>query len=274
MCTVIFSSSVVDVCIYFLRQVFGLVLQVVSELGYTMGMTKNKTINDKFELVGELLYGLARLGKDDVNLVILRSDDERLAELSVSELENIMQTINVDASAFSGYQREDQDGYVVYTMMVNKLALRDYLIEAYGKEQKSIAELQKEYLDKQVLYWVSFKTGGEVILNDKYLMTSLQYGGLPYEVFNYLYHNIDKTVTKKQVEKQARMEITQDLSKIMYDMGFKGVLKKTFFKSSKGRMMMRNHLTRGQIKELGVDEASSDELISHMVQEQAFQIVD
>src|SRR3990167_8865908 len=115
-------------------------------------MTDTRNYLDKVEQIGELLYDLAQMRSEGEQIVV-RSDDERLQGLSISEIETIFGEISEDSGAFSGFQRiETVDGAGValtkYVMQIDALALRDYLIETYGKTPtKSVAELQAEYLD-------------------------------------------------------------------------------------------------------------------------------
>lgn len=223
-------------------------------------MEEIKQNNDGLVVLGEAIYNIA-LMVEEGSLITISSDNEDLTSLNIDQINNGFKQIVDNSDAISNFQEKSEETstgrrYFVYSMKIDTLSFRDYLIDLYGnKNGDSIQLLQEKHLDQEVLYWVTFKADGDVILNDKYLMCILQYGGQPYEVFEYIFKHTGHAVTKKQIEKKHSIEITQSFSNIINDIGFNFGLKKIFFKSSRNKIIMRNHVTRGQVKELGVLEA-------------------
>lgn len=213
---------------------------------------------DKFEMVGELLLDLSSQAGEG-SLVVIRSDDERLKGISISEVENIIKVIGEESGSFDGYEKYESgyDNNVAFTklsLMINTLDLRDYLIDLYGvKETKTIPELQQEYEDSKVLYWVDFDKNGQISLNGKYKLGKLQYGSNSYEVFSYFFEQSGKQITKKQIEKARKITITRSMANTFDELGFRGELKKLFFKSSKEKALFRKQVTGKDLKQLKID---------------------
>lgn len=214
---------------------------------------------DKLEMVGELLLDLSSQANEG-NIIVVRSDDERLKGLGISEIENLIIIISEESESFFGYEKHEE-GYddkitlTRFSIIINALTLRDYLIEAYGKNKaKSIPKLQEKYMDKQILYWIDFDKNGFIILNNKYQLSRMEYGSNSYEIFSFLFKNERKDISKEKIEKNKIIEITRSLSKTLDEIGFKKQLKKLFLKSSRKKVMFRNKVTRGEIKELKIDE--------------------
>jgi len=213
---------------------------------------------DKFEMVGELLLDLSSQANEG-DVVEIRSDDERLKGIGISEVENIIKVIGEESGSFDGYEKYESgyDNNVAFTklsLMINALDLRDYLIDLYGvKESKSIPELQQEYEDSKVDYWIDFDKNGQISLNGQYKLGKMQYGSNSYEVFSYLFEHSGKEITKNKIEKDRKITITRSMANTLDELRFRGELKKLFIKSSKGKVLLRKKVTGKELKQLKID---------------------
>lgn len=225
--------------------------------------------NDKLIQIGELLYDIAE-NKNGQTETTIRSDDERLSGLSISEIENLLDLISQESKSFSGYKKiETIDGIrqpiIKFTMLIDDQLLRDYLIKTYGISRENDVELasklQLEEDDNKVCYWISFNDTGKIILNDKYLMARTQAGSNSDSLMAYLYKHPNQICLKTDIQREFRIEkeINRSFSKTTDELGFRGELKKLFFKVSKDKVIFRNLITNKQVRELHID---TDKLIA------------
>lgn len=216
--------------------------------------------NDNFIQVGELLHDLASQKQNRV--IVVRSDDERLKNISISEIENIFGEIAEGSGAFSGYEKiETVNGtgraIIKFSMLIDYECLRDYLIETYGDNSFDIAKvkkLQQEYADKQIVYWLSLTKDETVLLNDKYIVTKPQASSNCNYLMNFLLKNPNRECSKSEIEELNNIEIERSLAKTIDDLKFRGELKRLFFKSSKDRLLLRNPITQEILFKLRINQ--------------------
>jgi len=101
------------------------------------------------------------------------------------------------------------------------------------------------------LYWVDFTFGGEVVLNDKHLISKLNYNSVNDRFFEYVSQYPKKEIKRSELESVIG-KIEKPISKIVYDIGFSGELKKLFFpKVSNNAVYFNSPVTRDDL--LGID---------------------
>lgn len=79
----------------------------------------------------------------------------------------------------------------------------------------------------------------EIWINGQYLIKKPNFDSENGLVFDYLYRNPDKDVTKKELEENLKITINKRLSKIITDLGFTGEIRKAFFTKSSDKSIIR-----------------------------------
>jgi len=101
---------------------------------------------------------------------------------------------------------------------------------------------------------ISFTFGGEVVLNDKYLISKLNYNSVNDRFFEYISQYPKKQIKRGDLE-SAIGKLEKPISKIVYDIGFSGELKKLFFpKVSNNAVYFNNPVTRDALLDIDFDK--------------------
>lgn len=104
------------------------------------------------------------------------------------------------------------------------------------------------------VYTITYTFGSDIVLNNRYLISKLNYSSPNDLFFEYVYQNPKKKLTRSHLE-ALQGQLDRPLSKYVYDIGFKGELKKLFFpKVSNNSIFFNNPVTREDLLKLDIDE--------------------
>ncbi len=97
----------------------------------------------------------------------------------------------------------------------------------------------------------------EIIMNGKYLLARMNLNSSPERIFNYIFNNSGKRITKDMIEDNIKEKVTRHFSKILSDLGFKKEIKKLFFPSiSRDTVQFINPVDREKFVKLRIDRDS------------------
>ena len=97
------------------------------------------------------------------------------------------------------------------------------------------------------VYRISFNFGGEIILNDCYQISKLNYDSANDRFFEYIMRFPKTKISRKQLESSIG-KLNRPISKLVYDCGFSGELKKLFFpKVSNNSVYFNNPVTQDDL---------------------------
>ncbi len=114
------------------------------------------------------------------------------------------------------------------------------------------------------VYTITYTFGSDIILNDRYLISKLNYSSPNDLFFEYVFQHPKEKLTRSHLEAlQGRLD--RPISKFVYDIGFKGELKKLFFpKVSNNSLFFNNPVTREDLLKLDIDENALLEQIKRL----------
>jgi len=124
-------------------------------------------------------------------------------------------------------------------------------------------EIEKVMADT-VKYWVEFKFGGEIIVNDTYILKTLQYGGDNDLFFEYVVKHPRKEITTTEFEVN-NMRVFKEYSKLIFELGFGKELGKIFFpRVSKTSVYFQNNIRKSELHAMAIDYKALTEELSHL----------
>ena len=128
------------------------------------------------------------------------------------------------------------------------------------KDQEIVSPLPSYFLEKGLIkvgynvYTLSYTFIGEILLNDRYVISKLNYSSPNGSFFEYISQHPKKKITREQLENILGV-LDRPISKLVYDMGFSGELKKLFFpKVSNNAVYSNNPVTQDDLLTAKVDE--------------------
>lgn len=129
------------------------------------------------------------------------------------------------------------------------------MLQAAKKLYKQKHDKETENLIKnadEIAYKITFTSKREIVLNDNFLLSKLDFDSENEVVFGVLYANPNKKHTVEQLEKATGRKLTKTLHKIVENLGFTGDLKTLFIDTSKNSIRFRNPITTNELNELGI----------------------
>lgn len=126
--------------------------------------------------------------------------------------------------------------------------------DTYIEENKS--KINPNLEDKsKTLIWISYSDSGrEILLNDIFLLSKPHFNGTNDRVFSYLYKNPNRTVSRDELIKEAKVQIgSKRLHDIIKELGFKKDLGKAFFSITKNSIKFNNPVNKQTLDELGIN---------------------
>lgn len=94
--------------------------------------------------------------------------------------------------------------------------------------------------------------------NNKYYIKRFSYDSPNSLIFKFLQNNQEEPISKENIEEELKIEIKKDLSEVVRDLGFDGILRTIFFNVSKSKITFHSYATIGQVK--GLEE----KIINHI----------
>lgn len=134
-------------------------------------------------------------------------------------------------------------------------------------EEKSILSRKERLVEKELqlqtnkgkpkdaIYKVEFTKNNEIFINE-FLLQKPHFGNENAKVFRYLFENPNRTITRKDLEKQVG-SVGKDFRKIVENLGFTGNYQKVFFQISKNNtILFRNPITSNDLQDLKIARLS------------------
>lgn len=129
------------------------------------------------------------------------------------------------------------------------LSRRERLIE-----QEADLQIKKE-TSKNFQYRVEFTKNNEIFINE-FLLQKPHFGNENAKVFRHLFENPNRTITRKDLEKQVG-SVGKDFRKIVENLGFTGNYQKVFFQISKNNtILFRNPITSNDLQDFKIPRLS------------------
>ncbi len=125
-----------------------------------------------------------------------------------------------------------------------------------GKRSPSVKtqEVPERSLDNQnAVYEVKYSEKARKILVNNFLLAEPDFNRENEIVFTYIYSHPNERISKERIERDTGATLTKTLPKILENLGFIGELRKVFFDVSSEGILFRNHVTRKDLQELGVE---------------------
>ncbi len=109
-----------------------------------------------------------------------------------------------------------------------------------GNHQQSLVRKPVGTKENLPVYEIKYTEAAEIILNN-FLFSKLDYDGENHLVFEYVFRNPNREITREEIEESLRdTDITKPLPKIVDNWGFTGDIRKVFFQVSKQSIKFRN----------------------------------
>jgi hypothetical protein len=193
-------------------------------------------------------------GKNVEESVVLHAGNELIKDINWLEIKNILskldkkKIINVESLPYtpelvrSGVDPGKDKRNRYYRIKLLK-GFDDYLQSYFDETHKN---------ESEVCLWISYPDNiREVLLNDIIIISKPNFNSVNDLVFNYLYNNPNKTITKSALERELNTPITKRLHDIVQELGFKKELGKIFFSVSKTQIAFKNPITKQDLDDLG-----------------------
>jgi|GEM_PF-1192914 len=104
-----------------------------------------------------------------------------------------------------------------------------------------------------IKYKITYRPNREILLNESIRLAKPDFDSENEVVFEFLYKNPNKKITKKDLEKEVNRAIGKSFHKIVENLGFKGDLKRVFFQVSKSSIFFRNPVTKSILEDLEIN---------------------
>ena len=128
------------------------------------------------------------------------------------------------------------------------------------KSGEIVSLLSTYFLEKGLIkvgynvYTLNYTFGGEILLNNTFLISKLNYSSPNGLFFEYIFQHPRKKVSREQLEGVVGV-LDRPISKLVYDIGFSGELKKLFFpKVSNNAVYFNNPVTQDDLLTAKIDE--------------------
>lgn len=126
----------------------------------------------------------------------------------------------------------------------------EYLKNLRNNLQKN--EIKQDIEDNPIMYEIEYSVNGEIIIKGLGVLTKTNADSIPDNFFCYVLENSRRLIKLREIEENIKEDITRSIHKVLNDMGFKGNLKKTFFKVSTSNVYFRNPVYKKEFESLHI----------------------
>lgn len=120
--------------------------------------------------------------------------------------------------------------------------------------KSSQAQPSEEKSTIEEIYRVTYSEQTRKIVINNFLIKQTRSFSENDSIFAYLYKNPNEDKSDEDIKAGTGLKSIKDLNKFIENIGFKGNLRKVFFKVSKSKIRFNNPITKMQLKELGIEE--------------------
>lgn len=206
------------------------------------------TDEQKTDIVVKEIFSLNKRATNDL-LVLRRTPQSLLWNFSRQELKKVLLYLETEdilercsePTTLKKYGINPNDAETTL-IKLNKKKFGPWY-NAYTDNQAPAQEIQ---------YNITFSMNNEIIINNLVLLSQPNFGSENAEVFEYVIERPNKEIKQKEIEKHIGRSIGKDLHKIVENLGFKGDVRKAFFRVSTDTILLRNPVTRAHLAELGI----------------------
>jgi len=135
-----------------------------------------------------------------------------------------------------------------------------FQIKEHDGEKVMDSKLPTYYMEQGLtrvgyhVYKIKYTFGGEIIINDRYQLSKLNYDSANDRFFEYVVQ-FPKSKINRESLVESIGELDRPISKLVYDCGFSGELKKLFFpKVSNNSVYFNNPVTQDDLLAIGIDK--------------------
>ena len=107
-------------------------------------------------------------------------------------------------------------------------------------------------VDNNLKYEIIYTPDREILLDDRYILAKPIFNSENEAVFNCIYENANRKITREEIEKKTGKKLTKTLPDILDKLGFRGDLKKAFFNVSSDAVEFRNPVSQEILEKLGI----------------------
>jgi len=130
-------------------------------------------------------------------------------------------------------------------------------------DDKIDVQVYKDELADEKVLWINYSDATrEVWLNDCYgqikLLSRPQFGGVNDNFFAFLYGNAQHKLTSSDLLNRGVDLNNKSLHKAIGELGFRGKLKRLFFKVSKSTVVFNSSVTRKGLKEANIPDSKEE----------------
>ena len=129
-----------------------------------------------------------------------------------------------------------------------------------NKNNETVSPLPTYFIEKGLIkvgynvYTLKYTFGSEILLNNKFSIAKLNFSSPNDLFFEYISQHPKKKITREQLESVLGL-LDRPISKLVYDIGFSGELKKLFFpKVSNNAVYFNNPVTQDDLLKVEIDE--------------------
>lgn len=237
-----------------IQNIYHLTLDITSELQIhsTPEIAVLQESTKKFELL------------DDFEAVSTSSEKRKRRLDSIDFMESI-DIISIREVRVYGGDRTDNDEVNIRVNVVKfeefKKEIEKIYLARLNKKQSQITPketpseatklLARTNIEKPI-YQITFPMSNEVLLNDLVVLAKPNLNSENGNIFSYLMDHPKRTIPKKEIEDHIGQTIGKDFHKVVENLGFKGDVKKTFFKIANDAILFRNPITKSDFAELNI----------------------
>lgn len=172
---------------------------------------------------------------DDNNLITTRNYKNQVYMVSISPYPQFEGLRQVQQSIFNLLDDSGVSLYKFKQDAVIQSPIPTYFIE------KGLVKVG------YTVYTLSYTFGSEIILNQNYQISKLNYSSPNDLFFEYIYQHPKQKISREQLERVIG-QLDRPISKLVYDIGFKSELKKLFFpKVSNNSVYFNNPVTQDDL---------------------------
>jgi hypothetical protein len=149
-------------------------------------------------------------------------------------------------------------GYYIHLDVDTFFDFKKHMDSVYKNRFAQIEQKKSPTLDQPPIpvgiatYRITFTMANEIVLNDVLILARPNLNNENAALFEYLMGNPNKNLQKRDIETALNLKIGKSFHKIIENLGFKGDLRKAFFKTAETSILFRNPVTDEQLRQLGI----------------------
>jgi hypothetical protein len=128
------------------------------------------------------------------------------------------------------------------------LKQKTFILSDPSKEKPNPTQKQSENM-----YSITIRDKA-VLLNNTFVLSTPNFDSENNNFIDYIMNNQNKTLKKDFIEKELGRKIKKSFHSIVNDLGFKGEIRKIFFKVSKVSVFFNNNIPESKFEDIGINK--------------------